>query len=77
MQELTSRLGPEGSSEEVLREHTITLLKVWVYRCLDLIRSASQEAELLGVGPVATEPEPVLRPPSKPFVITREAMQVS
>ena len=77
-EELTSRLDTEGGGnhEEVLRDHTLTLLKVWVYKCLDLVRSASQELQLLEAGPVAMTPEPTpTRPPSKPFVITREMMQ--
>ncbi|KAL5508982.1 hypothetical protein EMCRGX_G004254 [Ephydatia muelleri] len=77
-EELTSRLDAEGGGdhEEALRDHTLTLLKVWVYKCLDLLRSASQELELLELGPVAMVPEPApTRPPSKPFVITREMMQ--
>eukprot|EP00731_Ephydatia_muelleri_P012941 Em0007g251a len=59
-EELTSRLDAEGGGdhEEALRDHTLTLLKVWVYKCLDLLRSASQELELLELGPVAMVPEP-------------------
>ena len=69
--------------DEVLRDHALTLLRVWALRCHDNVRSIDQEAELLegmkkmggANGWSAPPPEPT-RPPMKPVLITREMLQV-
>jgi hypothetical protein len=74
--------------EEVTRDHALSLLRVWVYRCQDHIRSIDQEAELLegmqkrggaraSNGSAATPSDPPkLMKPFKPIVITKEMLQV-
>ena len=73
--------------DEVLRDHALTLLRVWTFRCQDNVYSVDQEADLLegmakrrggANGSMATPPDPPpARPPMKPVVITREMLQVT
>ena len=68
-----------------MRDQAFTLLRVWVFRCQDHIRSIDQEVEILesmknrGVGKgseaTPTAPPPVIKP-VKPIVITKEMLQV-
>ena len=70
-----------------MREHALTLLRWWVFKCQDYVRSIDQETELLenmehmrgAPGrPVARQPEQA--PPSHrqpPVLIIREKMKVS
>jgi len=70
-----------------VREHALTLLRWWVFKCQDYVRSIDQETELLenmehmrhAPGrPVARQPEqapPTHRQP--PVLIIREKMKVS
>ena len=90
-QELTEQIssGAAGHSadEELVREHALTLLRWWVFKCQDYIRSIDQEAELpenmermrgAPGRPVARQPEqapPTHRQP--PVLIVREKMKVS
>ena len=75
--------------EEVLREHSSTLLRFWVYRCQDHVQSIDQEVLLLqemekrkkeprekgrGLNGKATPMN--ANPKVKPIVITREMLQV-
>lgn len=94
MQELTVRVelslvSPRHQvDEEVVRDHALTFLHVWVYRCQDHVRYIDQEAELLesmqkrggakeSNGCEATPPDPPkLMKPFKPIVITKEMLQV-
>ncbi len=69
--------------EEVLRDHALTLLRVWIIRCHDNVCSIDQEAELLegmmkrgGANCWTATPPESTRPPMKPMVITREMLQV-
>ena len=70
--------------EEVLRDHALSLLRLWVYRCQDHVRSIDQEVELLegmrkrgGAKGSETAPldPPRLIKPFKPVVITKEMLQ--
>ena len=93
MQELTERLSTasadSSSDEELTREHTLTLLRWWVFKCQDHIRSIDQEAELLeqmekmrgaSGGCVAEQreqaPPPHRQPPVPPVMIIRDNMKV-
>ena len=78
-------LSVEQHDDELVREHLLSLLKVWVFRCFDHVRSIDQEVEILETmarmrrGDVAKQPEaapPPSRPPMKPIVITRESLKV-
>lgn len=73
--------------EEVLRDHALTLLRVWALRCRDHLQSVDREVELLegmaarggasGGGEAATPTEPEgARRPMKPVVITKEMLKV-
>ena len=71
--------------DEVVRDHALTLLRVWVLRCQDHVRSLDQEVELLegmekhrgGANDwKATPPDPGDRKPMKPVVITKQMLQV-
>ena len=90
-QELTEQIGSgaagHSADEELVREHALTLLRWWVFKCQDYVRSIDQETELLenmehmrgAPGrPVARQPEQA--PPSHrqpPVLIIREKMKVS
>ena len=74
--------------EETLREHTLTLLKLWVYKSLDNLQSVRQEIDLLQQMKVVKQDLPAgamatpidkrpLPPPMKPFVITKDMLKVS
>ena len=88
MQELSEKLkclSVDEHDDELVREHLLSLLKVWVFRCFDHVRSIDQEIEILETmarmkrGGVARQPEaapPPARPPMKPIVITRETLKV-
>ena len=88
LQELSEKLkilSPDQHDDELVREHLLSLLKVWVFRCFDHVRSIDQEIEILETmarmrrGDVARQPEaapPPARPPMKPIVITRETLKV-
>ena len=88
MQELSEKLkclSVDEHDDELVREHLLSLLKVWVFRCFDHVRSIDQEIEILETmarmrrGGVARQPEaapPSARPPMKPIVITRETLKV-
>ena len=88
MQELSEKLkclSVDEHDDELVREHLLSLLKVWVFRCFDHVRSIDQEIEILETmtrmrrGDVARQPEaapPPARPPMKPIVITRETLKV-
>jgi hypothetical protein len=88
MQDLSEKLkclSADQHDDELVREHLLSLLKVWVFRCFDHVRSIDQEIEILETmarmrrGDVARQPEaapPPARPPMKPIVITRETLKV-
>ena len=88
MQELSEKLkclSPDQHDDELVRDHLLSVLKVWVFRCFDHVRSIDQEIEILETmarmrrGDVARQPEavpPPARPPMKPIVITRETLKV-
>ena len=88
MQELSEKLkclSVDKHDDEQVREHLLSLLKVWVFRCFDHVRSIDQEIEILETmarmrrGGVARRPEDAplpARPPMKPIVITRESLKV-
>ena len=78
-------LSAEQQDDELIREHLLSLLKLWVFRCFDHVRSIDQEIEILETmarmkrADVARQPEvapPPSRPPMKPIVITRESLKV-
>lgn len=89
-QELAEQLSAasaDGSrDEELTREHALALLRVWVFKCQDHIRSIDQETELLesmekmrgaSGGCAAKQPELALPPHRQPpVVIIRENMKV-
>ena len=74
----------------MIREHILTLLKLWVYKALDNLNSIKQEIDLLRqmelvkqdlpVGSVMPPAEKSTRPPQrgpiKPFVITKDMLKV-
>ena len=86
-QDLTERLNLQSDEmvdEELVREHLLTVLKTWVYKCHDHICGIDREIELLEnrekmMKDVARQPEaapPPPRQPMKPIVITREMLKV-
>ena len=88
MQELSEKLkclSVDQHDDQLVREHLLSLLKVWVFRCFDHVKSIDQEIEILETmarmrrGNVARQPgtaPPPVRPPMKPIVITRETLKV-
>ena len=90
-QELTEQIGSgaagHSADEELVREHALTLLRWWVFKCQDYVRSIDQETELLenmehmrgAPGrPVARQPEQApLTHRQPPVLIIREKMKVS
>ena len=85
LSEKLKSLSVEQQDDELIREHFLSLLKLWVFRCFDHVRSIDQEIDILETmarmrrGNVARQPEaapPPSRPPMKPIVITRESLKV-
>ena len=74
----------ESDDDELIRDHLLSLLKLWVFRCLDHVRSIDQELEILemmaqmkmGGARQPNAAPPPSRPPIKPVVITRESLKV-
>ncbi len=71
--------------EETVRKQALTLLRFWVFKAQDLVRSIDQELDMLEAmkkrgavnGMEATPPDPPkLIKPVKPIVITKEMLQV-
>ena len=71
--------------EELIREHTITLLKLWVYKSHDCLNSIGQEIQLLETvkdrdmlcGAVSSSPLiSMCSQPMKPLVITKDMLKV-
>ena len=84
LSEKLKSLSSEQHDDELVREHLLSLLKVWVFRCFDHVKSIDQEVDLLeamakmkrgGARQPAAAPPPA-RPPMKPIVITRESLKV-
>ena len=86
-QEVTSLIDSTPSThavdEEVLRDHTLTSIKLWDHESRDCIETISQEIQILSLRPSAgatpplSEAPPRPRPPQKPLVITREMLKVN
>ena len=91
LQELTERLNSQAGQpvdEELVREHLLTLIKSWVYKCQDNVRAVDREIEILEgkekmrgdpSNSVARQPgaaPPPPRQPMKPIVITKDMLQV-
>ena len=82
MEQLNSSLGHRD--DELVREHYMTLLKTWVFKCQDNVRSIDQEVEILEAMKQRGDPSrpqeaapPPPRQPMRPVVITRDMIQVS
>ena len=69
--------------EEILRDHTITSIKLWIHEARDCIDTISQEIQIIslrpptGPSPPAAEAPPRPHPPQEPLVITREMLKVN
>lgn len=67
--------------EEVLREYTISSIKLWALKGMDNVNSIDQEIQLLSnrskAPPTPDVATPQPRPPLKPVVITKEMLKVS
>lgn len=67
------------ADDEVVRDFYILNAKRWVTLCLEEVESISQEVEILkkmdGVTQSSSKQPPV-RPPIKPFILTKNAVQV-
>lgn len=69
------------ADEEVSRDFYLLNVRRWITVCLDEIESIDQEVEILkkmdGLkqGAAKQPPQPV-RPPMKPFILTKDAVQV-
>ena len=71
--------------EELVRDHTLTTLKLWIYKSIECLYTINQEMELLeltkssslsNVSTVNSTP-PTTSKPTKPFVITKDMLKVS
>ena len=89
LQELSAQVeaaSSHGADDEMVRGHTLTLLKLWTIRCHDNIESIDREVPMLremerrrGLKAEASGGEvspPREKKPWKPIVITREMLQV-
>lgn len=70
------------ADDEVSREFYLLNVKRWVTVCLEELESIAQEVEILkrmdGVKQGApNQPAQPIRPPMKPFILTKDAVQVS
>lgn len=70
------------ADDEVSRDFYLLNVQRWVTVCLEEIESISQEVEILkkmdGVKQgAAKQPAQSVRPPMKPFILTKDAVQVS
>lgn len=89
IQHLSSLIDSASSSthsidDEVLRDHVITSLKLWVFEGTECIDTINQEIQLVSMRPPpGAYPPPVAEamprphPPPKPVVITREMLKVN
>ena len=89
IQHLSSLIDSASSSthsidDEVLRDHVITSLKLWVFEGTECINTINQEIQLVSMRPPpgaypppAAEATPRPNPPPKPVVITREMLKVN
>ncbi|XP_011407291.1 PREDICTED: immunoglobulin-binding protein 1-like [Amphimedon queenslandica] len=85
LKEVTSLIDSAPSThavdEEILRDHTLTSIKLWEHESRDCIGTISQEIQLLsmrpptGATPPVAEAPPKPRPSQKPLVITREMLK--
>lgn len=69
------------ADDEVTREFYLLNIKKWVTAGLEELESIAQEVEILksmdGVNKGATKhPGQAVRPPMKPFILTKDAVQV-
>ena len=76
----------QNADEDIVRQHTLTLVRIWVYKAQETLDSVGREIELLqGFERARTDPSPPARkadplPVSgrgfKPFVITKDMLKV-
>lgn len=69
------------ADDEVVRDFYLLNVKRWVTLCLEEVESISQEVEILkkmdGVKQSSSKQLiPPVRPPMKPFILTKDAVQV-
>lgn len=69
------------ADDEVSRDFYLLNLRRWVTLCLEDIESIDQEVEILGKMDSlkydsAKQPAQPVRPPMKPFILTKDAAQV-
>lgn len=78
---LRSTVDSGQADDEITRDFYVLTVKKWVTVCLEEIESISQEVEILkmmdGVKrSVVKQPAHPVRPPIKPFILTKDAVQV-
>ena len=67
--------------DATLREHTVTMIRLWITRCVDEFEATKQELELLEKmegfknGPAHPSPPQPHSAPLKPILITRDMIQ--
>lgn len=68
------------ADEEVLRSFYLLSIKRWITVCLEEIESIVQELEILknmdGLKRGGAKQKPQTRPPMKPFILTKDSIQV-
>ena len=90
MQELSAVLSNvqpgQNADEDIIRQHTLTLVRIWVCKAQETLDSIEQEVELLqGFEKIKMDPSLSARKPDslptsgtgfKPFVITKDMLKV-